>query len=175
MGWSTAPTSRFSTTRRWTSRRAAAQRACLVICSLAPSELELLAEAAMRVYVLAEAGNGAREFAAKAAAVPRIGRVWHQGRGRLPEMDLHRQWMEEAFLARTAEAERRAIPEHDRRARLAQLRRYRSTIRNAGGGRSRFVKRRRSTTAGSPRDRQRVVAALRRGLSCCRGRRGRGR
>lgn len=43
-------------------------------------------------------------------------------------MNLDRQWMEEAVLLRTAEAERRALPEHDRPARWAQLRRYIASV-----------------------------------------------
>lgn len=105
----------------------ATKQASLLLFSPTLSEPALSVEDAMRVYLLAKAGR-TKSASSIAHAAPCVGRVWRQGLCRPSElMELYRRWVEEGVLMRTAEAERRTLPEHDRRARLPRLRRYLST------------------------------------------------
>lgn len=94
----------------------AARTARAALFAPALSDPALLAESAMHVYVLSNAGN-MKEAALIAGAVPRVARFWSGGQCHPGELlRLYRAWSEETVLLRTPEVQRRDLPEHDRRA-----------------------------------------------------------
>lgn len=93
------------------------------------TEPALLAEAAMRVYILAKSGRDA-QASPIAASVPRVARIWDEGRCAPSDLlRAYRNWSEESVLIRTAALEKRDILEYDRRARMSQMQRHHATIK----------------------------------------------
>lgn len=90
----------------------------------------LLAEAAMRVYMLAKTGRMAAVGDIVAAAILRIGRVWQNGTAQPAEvLELYRKSAEASVLVRAVHLERQSLPELDKQGRRLQLRRYHDRIR----------------------------------------------
>lgn len=95
----------------------AARSARAVLLTPTLSDPALFAECAMRVCILGKAGR-VQEAGLIADAVPRVPRVWRGGACHPDELlRLYRTWSEETVLLRTAEVQRRELPEHDSHSR----------------------------------------------------------